>query len=70
MTSVVQFVRARAPCGLLADGRAIVYKIFFNERILLGLSSSSKGIKEFNGHSAMYRPCMCAEGVGMCNNGV
>ena len=25
MTSMVQFVRARAPCGLLAGGRAIRY---------------------------------------------
>ncbi len=29
VTSVVQFVRARAPCGLLAGGRAICYIIFF-----------------------------------------
>ncbi len=28
VTSVVQFVRARAPCGLLAGGRAIFYQIF------------------------------------------
>ena len=51
-TSVVQFVRARAPCGLLAGGRAIYYKIIFVirprapsplKKILLLIKRSSSG---------------------------